>query len=227
MNYRSAANSSIAIIVCSALHAEETLSTLSYATRAKNIRNLPIVQVDPKEAATAALRREIKLLRTENAYLREQLMLANQSSDAVTLSDFVNSAIEKSPPSHNPDSTSNNYSPIPSPLPAHSILLPVPPSDQNALAKQLGDAQSMLSTLSTENARLAGENERLRAGGLQVSSDYCGAVEEIEWLRGKLAKLEAILPPSTTPANATEVSNKEMAALDISAHHVSEEHCKM
>ncbi|GIL53792.1 hypothetical protein Vafri_9425 [Volvox africanus] len=54
---------------------EETLSTLSYATRAKNIQNRPTVQYDPKEAQIANLRREIELLRQENSYLREQVRL--------------------------------------------------------------------------------------------------------------------------------------------------------
>ncbi|KAG2428082.1 hypothetical protein HYH02_014473 [Chlamydomonas schloesseri] len=54
---------------------EETLSTLSYATRAKNIQNRPTVQYDPKEAQIANLRREIDLLRQENAYLREQVRM--------------------------------------------------------------------------------------------------------------------------------------------------------
>ena len=49
------------------------MSTLSYATRAKNIQNRPVVQYDPKEQQIASLRREIDLLRQENAYLREQL----------------------------------------------------------------------------------------------------------------------------------------------------------
>jgi hypothetical protein len=52
---------------------EETLSTLSYATRAKNIHNQPMVCYDPKEAQIALLRREIELLRQENSLLKEQL----------------------------------------------------------------------------------------------------------------------------------------------------------
>lgn len=38
----------------------------------------PTLQVDPEQAALAALRREVKLLRTENTYLREQLFQASQ-----------------------------------------------------------------------------------------------------------------------------------------------------
>ena len=56
---------------------EETLSTLSYATRAKKIYNRPIVQYDPKEAQISLLRREIELLRQENLLLREQLRAAH------------------------------------------------------------------------------------------------------------------------------------------------------
>lgn len=55
------------------LKVEETLSTLSYATRAKNIHNRPTVQYDPREAQIALLRREIELLRQENTLLKEQL----------------------------------------------------------------------------------------------------------------------------------------------------------
>jgi hypothetical protein len=52
---------------------EETLSTLLYATRTKNIHNRPAVQYDPKEAQISLLRREMELLRQENGLLREQL----------------------------------------------------------------------------------------------------------------------------------------------------------
>lgn len=59
----------------SSLHVDETLSTLTYATRAKNIQNRPVVQYDLKEQQIVGLRREIDLLRQENAYLREQLRI--------------------------------------------------------------------------------------------------------------------------------------------------------
>jgi hypothetical protein len=52
---------------------DETLSTLSYATRTKNIHNRPTVQYDPREAQISLLRREIELLRQENSLLKEQL----------------------------------------------------------------------------------------------------------------------------------------------------------
>ena len=52
---------------------EETLSTLNYATRARNIQNRPMVQMDPKEQLIFNLRQEAKLLRLENEFLRQQL----------------------------------------------------------------------------------------------------------------------------------------------------------
>ena len=55
----------------SSLHVEETLSTLSYATRAKNIQNRPVVQYDPKEQQIASLRREIDLLRQVSSTQRQ------------------------------------------------------------------------------------------------------------------------------------------------------------
>ena len=54
---------------------EETLSTLNYATRARNIQNRPMIQMDPKEQLIFNLRQEAKLLRLENEFLRQQLAL--------------------------------------------------------------------------------------------------------------------------------------------------------
>lgn len=194
---------SLMIACCSPsiAHLEETLSTLSYATRAKNIKNAPAVQMDPQQAALAALRREVKVLRAENAYLRDQLMMANTGGGGLlpppATADLTASggnpntsgAAGMSPPS------SSQFTPgsSPSPLPAHSVMLPVPPAPQEELSRRLNDAQRLLGTMSSENSRLAAENERLRAGGLQVAGEYSGAVEEIEWLKSKLARLEVSL----------------------------------
>jgi kinesin family protein 12 len=49
----------IACISPSNQYAEETLSTLSYAARAMNIKNKPVVQMDPKEQIIFNLKREI------------------------------------------------------------------------------------------------------------------------------------------------------------------------
>lgn len=191
---------SLMIACCSpsAVHLEETLSTLSYATRAKNIKNAPAVQMDPHQAALAALRRELRLLRTENAFLREQLMMA---AGTARIEDGVLGAAGGAassagglPALPSVNAVSPGASPSPGAvLPAQSVMLPVPNPAHEELSRRLADSQRLLGTLSSENSRLAAENERLRAGGLQVAGEYSGAVEEIEWLRSKLARLEASL----------------------------------
>ena len=57
-------------------YVDETASTLNYATRAMNIRNKPLLQVDSQEHHILNLRREAHILRMENEYLKEQLARA-------------------------------------------------------------------------------------------------------------------------------------------------------
>ncbi|ETP20345.1 hypothetical protein F441_05915 [Phytophthora nicotianae CJ01A1] len=66
----------IACVSPSATALEDTLNTLHYATRAKNIRNKPAVQVDPVELELSNLRLENHVLRAENHALRLRLQLA-------------------------------------------------------------------------------------------------------------------------------------------------------
>ena len=61
----------IACVSPSEVYVEETISTLNYATRTMNIKNKPILQMDPKEQIIFNLKREIQLLRMENGYLKE------------------------------------------------------------------------------------------------------------------------------------------------------------
>ena len=63
-------------------HTDQTLSTLAYAQKAKNIRNKPAVQIDAADAEVMALQKELALLRRENAFLRDenQFLLAGGAS---------------------------------------------------------------------------------------------------------------------------------------------------
>ena len=61
----------IACVSPSEVYVEETISTLNYATRTMNIKNKPILQMDPKEQIIFNLKREIQLLKMENGYLKE------------------------------------------------------------------------------------------------------------------------------------------------------------
>ena len=78
----------IACISPSAVYFEETLSTLNYATRTMNIKNKPVIQMDPKEQIIFNLTRENELLRMENQYLREQLQRASQGLP-IEIPDFL------------------------------------------------------------------------------------------------------------------------------------------
>ncbi|XP_074641456.1 uncharacterized protein LOC141899193 [Tubulanus polymorphus] len=51
----------------------ETMNTLRYSNRAKKIKNKPVIKMDPREKLILTLKRELKILRSENHYLRQQL----------------------------------------------------------------------------------------------------------------------------------------------------------
>ncbi len=51
----------------------ESLSTLRYANRAKNIENAPVVKTDSKENVINRLKREVRKLKDENHELRQKL----------------------------------------------------------------------------------------------------------------------------------------------------------
>ncbi|KAL3656306.1 hypothetical protein V7S43_018878 [Phytophthora oleae] len=72
----------IACVSPSAAVLEDTLSTLNYAMRAKNIRNKPAVQVDPIELELSNLRHENYVLRAENDALRLRLQLGGPQGTA-------------------------------------------------------------------------------------------------------------------------------------------------
>ncbi|GFS13444.1 kinesin-like protein [Elysia marginata] len=63
----------IACITPSSSNVTETLNTLRYASRAKKIKSKPTVKMDPREKLIVTLKKEIKILRQENHYLRQQL----------------------------------------------------------------------------------------------------------------------------------------------------------
>ncbi|KAL4427717.1 hypothetical protein ABPG75_001806 [Micractinium tetrahymenae] len=69
-------NSRTAMIACVSpadVNLEESLNTLRYANRARNIRNKPVVNRDPVAAQIAQLRQACAALRSENASLKARL----------------------------------------------------------------------------------------------------------------------------------------------------------
>jgi hypothetical protein len=217
------------IVACcspSNMSIEETLSTLGYAARAKNIRNRPALQVDAEEAAVNALKREARLLRAENTYLRQQLQLAYQpvrkydknnnnsnnndnnsggevvgeKEDREDLDEEVGGGEKMviksdacSSPSSQPSGTATT--------PANTLLNNSNNNNNgrkdkdeiDSLKRKLDDSRLMMDRFSREMGRLAAENQSLRSGKYQVSENYGGALEELEWLRAKLDNLEGAL----------------------------------
>lgn len=162
-----------------------------------------LLQVDPEQAALAALKREVKLLRSENAVLRdtvEQLLQEQRASGAAMPAGLAQS---QGQPPGTPSTASYAV------LPPGSASFAVPGTGQGAgsasagsrpatgpsaaasagsltpspedLMRRLLDTQRMLVQFSRENDRLASENGRLRTGKTLVANDYAGALR-VGWL---------------------------------------------
>eukprot|EP00057_Strongylocentrotus_purpuratus_P011081 XP_011665555.1 PREDICTED: kinesin-like protein BC2 isoform X2 [Strongylocentrotus purpuratus] len=63
----------IACISPSSYCLSESINTLRYAVRARRIKNKPVIRMDPREKLITSLKREVRLLRSENQYLRQRL----------------------------------------------------------------------------------------------------------------------------------------------------------
>lgn len=66
-------------------HLSETLRTLDYASRAKHIKNRPVVLLDPQQEMLQELKKEIEALRAENAALRDALVNTTSLSLSASL----------------------------------------------------------------------------------------------------------------------------------------------
>merc|ERR1719295_529610 len=61
------------------VYAEETLSTLYYASRARNIQNKPVKKVNAKDRIIAQLIQEVQRLKTENLQMKTYILRLPQS----------------------------------------------------------------------------------------------------------------------------------------------------
>jgi len=64
----------LACVSPAASHLNETMRTLNYASGAKNIKNKPVVLLDPQQTMVSELKKEIEQLRAENQALRDALL---------------------------------------------------------------------------------------------------------------------------------------------------------
>ena len=156
----------IACVSPASAYIEETASTLNYATRAMNIRNRPILQVDSNEHLILNLRREAHLLRLENEYLKEQLVRATGGMPPLMV-DFAN-AYDQQPAPSAPS--------VSSAQPAQAA----PPSG----SKPNQEHHVMLNKLREENARIRREKEK-------SEKQYQQSMQETQSLYMKLENLES------------------------------------
>lgn len=167
---------------------DDSVSTLNYATRAKNIQNRPAVQVDPTEFALSNLKRENQALKVENEALRHRLQAAEEFTAKAKLIESQSSSKLSLPPismhgSLDNGSPTNKYSrqePSPRSPTRRSPVKTFGDADRNQLAA-LRDENEALSkrTAATDQQlqRLRAENETLRLQQKQnLVSSNSGAV---------------------------------------------------
>ena len=167
---------------------EETLSTLHYATRARNIINRPSVMQDPTQALISNLRHEVELLKKENAVLKGQLGLP---VDAIVRTDSFSS--ERSspermgppPPLYDKKNgiSRGRRSPAGSDgFPVSSFdgepmgSVPIDPEflgmSKTDLATRVKRAETMMQRYVSENQRLADENDTLRGSKTLIEIEH-------------------------------------------------------
>ncbi|KAK1929327.1 Osmotic avoidance abnormal protein 3 [Phytophthora citrophthora] len=189
----------IACVSPSAAALEDTLSTLNYATRAKNIRNKPAVQVDPIELELSQLRHENHVLRAENEALRLRLQLGGSQGAAQLQRPPSLTSI----PSNSRLLPMNNASPTT--RAASKTTLPnmspsrLPTSQRNQLQALQDDHEKMkeralaaerrLQQLEVENRALRQQQEQSHQQQ-SVSKGYSSPINEMKQLRQQVQQLQ-------------------------------------
>ncbi|KAF4045917.1 Kinesin motor domain [Phytophthora infestans] len=177
----------IACVSPSAVALEDTLSTLNYATRAKNIRNKPVVQVDPIELELNNLRHENHVLRTENHALRLRLQLAgpmsNQSANQFLRQPSLASVVSTSRLlpviSSSPSSRGATKQSLPPESPLRRNQLQVLQDDHDKLTQRALVAEQRLQKIEAENRSF-----RQRQNGMS------GPNNEMRYLREQVQQLQ-------------------------------------
>ncbi|GLE06599.1 hypothetical protein PINS_up015993 [Pythium insidiosum] len=188
----------IACVSPAASSLEDTLSTLNYATRAKNIQNKPAVQVDPMEMALSELRKENHALRAENEALRMRLrtLAANgRRDDAASLG------------------TSISRSTLPPLLPESSQLVPsTAASRHDGKTPRSPRAKALPSVDAYKNqlAALQEENDKLMRHATSAEQRLRQVKAENEALLLRLAQVKQ-QPPSPTKTTSPSKSSARRA----------------
>ncbi|KAG3174613.1 hypothetical protein PC128_g18000 [Phytophthora cactorum] len=171
---------------------EDTLSTLNYATRAKNIRNKPAVQVDPIELELSNLRHENHVLRTENHALRlltgHMPNQPNQLQQQPSLASIPSSSrllplINTSPSPRGAQKPS-----LPSLSPSWRNQLQVLQDDHDRLTQRALVAEQRLKEIEAENrtlrqSQIQGQNKQQQNGKSSPSNEMRQLREQVQQLQ--------------------------------------------
>lgn len=194
----------IACISPSSYVVQDTLNTLRYAHRAKRIKNKPVVHMDPKEKLILSLKREIKLLRTENAYFRQQLGIPSSDSQTSFTSNESKTTIVTED-----GSTSKLHDPSPK---EEGKLKPGEDSQRLTTAFMAAGANSglydMLQEYMLENENLRTRNVELVQSREEVSRQQMVLSRENDRLSKKLEELERVIVSS--PMSLRTLSGVEL-----------------
>ena len=174
-------NSKALMIGCispAAAYADETFSTLQYASRTMNIKNRPVVQMDNKEQIIFDLRRQIDLIKMENAYLQEQISRAGVAPVMNERGHSAKSGSSKLPP------------------------LPSAPHIQSSYA------QKIVTQYTEEINRLKRENSEMHDATDTASKRLQSFALENQSLAMKLGNLEHVFTEYTTKGGTVAVEDK-------------------
>ncbi|RWS04143.1 kinesin-like protein KIF12, partial [Dinothrombium tinctorium] len=149
----------IACISQNSQDASETINTLRYASRAKKVKTNPVVRMDHRELLILSLKREVRLLRMENNYLRQQLNLGTGYS-------VLNG-------SDRPTSNESNTSPIEQ-------------ENKKEQEKQEELKTNLIHKYMRENESLRAENSQLHHQREQLIHDHEKVVRENERLKRRI-----------------------------------------
>ncbi|XP_033747896.1 kinesin-like protein KIF12 isoform X6 [Pecten maximus] len=179
----------IACITPSSHHISETMNTLRYASRAKKIRTKPLIKMDPREKLIMSLKREIKILRNENQYLRQQLEFPEKTKAAMQ-----NESDEKYK-KFLKDQENNKSSDQPK---------KDPKSEEAGLYEMLQEYMIENEALRTENADLHATKDKIRREQQLLYKDnekMMKRIEDLERLIGPTAWRRPPIDPYSQPSS--------------------------
>jgi hypothetical protein len=206
---------------------QDTVYTLRYANRARNIKNKPVVKMDPREQLINRLKHEVKFLKAENAYFREQLGVPSSESQVVfTPTQIVDQLTPQASGNGSPifgsvtlsslHSSRNNSSKELSPTKALSkdnLLSNRAASAMKALGAKTG-LYDMLQEYMIENENLKTENMELHRTRANAHRDQEQLFRENERLSQKLDDLGRVMLATPTSRDNVKTWLDKSAEVD-------------